>query len=200
MAEEAAIQELENELRTINLNEDSKPKSPHRWNDKQEIYLVKLQNSCNLLHKFYTKNYFSNKYTLYYYKIPVIFLSSFNGLSSVGLQNFVKQEYISLTNAIISVGISIISSVELFVGVSNEMNSSLSSSFAFKRLSLDIGKELSIPRDEREFNGIVFLNQCYSRYVEIVANSIAVKKKMKDYLSIEQITEMTDEINAESKV
>jgi len=179
---------------TLNINYSGEDDS--RWNKKQEDYLKNLKKSCDQLYKYFNQSYFDNKYYLYFFKIPIIVLGSFNGLSSVGLQDFVKQEYISLTNAIISVGISIISSIELFIGLSTDMNASKTSAAAFKRLSLDIGKELSVPRKEREFTGIVFLNQCYSRYVEILGNSIAIKKSFKkDYLSLEKVKQLTSSVN-----
>ena len=58
--------------------------------------------NCIVLSKRHKTRYFELKYSLNYYKLPVIVLNGCNSIISVGLQPYTSQGVISLTTSLIA--------------------------------------------------------------------------------------------------
>lgn len=84
----------------------------------------------------------------------------------------------------ISLIVGIIGSVELFYGITRQMEVELIGSKDFYVLSCDIYKWLSLERPNRNIEDKVFLDECYGRYIKLIEASIILKKKVDDQLTI----------------
>jgi hypothetical protein len=86
---------------------------------------------------------------------------------------------------IISLICGIISSIELFLSIQKTMETDLKSEKEFENLSLKIYKCLLLDRNNRKEDGKLFLEECFSNYISILANSSLPKKKLPDELKNE---------------
>ena len=77
----------------------------------------------------------------------------------------------------------IIGSVELYLQVTKNMESSLISSKDFYELSIDIYKFLSLKEMNRTVSANVFVDDCYNRYIKLVQQSTLLKKRTDDQLT-----------------
>jgi len=160
------------------------------WNDDYENVLESIRQNSLMMKKYHTKNYISLKAQLKYYKIPVIVISALNSVSSVGLERYIKQQYISGITCILALLCGIIGSIELYLGIQSGMENELVSSKDYYVLSTDIYKTLSLNREHRGGTGKDMLDDYYSRYIKITDNSNIIRRKYKDALfEVPQLTE-----------
>ena len=90
------------------------------WTSDYEAILEKIRiNSINL-NRSHMKNYFYYKKLSKYFQIPTIILSSFNSVFSVGF-TYTSQDNISSISALISLVVSIINSVQLYLKIDDQL-------------------------------------------------------------------------------
>jgi len=148
-----------------------------------ENILENIRLNSIVLSKEHKKRYVFLKNTLKYYRIPVILLSGFNSVFSIGGQPFVNQEYISMTNCLLALICGMIGSIELYFGIDSQLEVELSSSKEYYILSTDIFKMLSLNKANRNTDGKAFLNECYGRYIKLIETSCITKRKIDDNLA-----------------
>ena len=148
-----------------------------------ENILENIRLNSIVLSKEHKKLYVYLKKTLKYFRIPVILLSSFNSVISIGGQPFVNQEYISLTNCLLALICGLIGSIELYLKIDSQLEVELSSSKEYYILSTDIFKMLSLNKANRNTEGKAFLNDCYARYIKLIETSCITKRKIDDNLA-----------------
>jgi hypothetical protein len=136
--------------------------------------------SHSVLHK---KRYITLKTRLKWYRLPVIILSAFNSIFSIGLQPFMKQEVISVINSLMALICGIIGSIELYLQLNRQMEQTLISSKDFYVLSTDVFKWLSLRPEHRPVDGRTFVEEIYNRYIKLIQSSLLLKKKMDDQLT-----------------
>jgi hypothetical protein len=141
------------------------------WTDDIEMILGKLRENCIILYKYHLERYYSYKKTLPFFKIPVLILSAFNSVFSVGLQPYLKQSNISILICIVSLFITIMNSVEMYMGIQKSLETEMSASQGFYLLSIDIYKMLALKRDNRDVSGKQYLTDCYNLYQELIKQS-----------------------------
>jgi nitrogen fixation/metabolism regulation signal transduction histidine kinase len=129
------------------------------------------------------KRYMVLKSRLKLYKLPVIIISAFNAVFSIGLQPFLEQNTISIINSLLALTCGIIGSVELYLQITKNMESSLISSKDFYELSIDIYKFLSLKEENRSVTANVFIDESYNRYIKLVQSSTLLKKRTDDQLT-----------------
>lgn len=151
------------------------------WTSDYEKILDNIRINSIYLQEFHKKRYLYLKHLLKYYRIPVIIISSINSLISVS-QAIIPQKYITITNACLSLLCSSICSVELYLGINNQMESELISSKEYYLLSLNIYKVLNLNKENRNVDAKVFLEECYSNYTKLLESSCVVNKKLNDKL------------------
>lgn len=141
----------------------------HMWFPEEVKYLETLSNACKELANRYKEMYCKFKGQQTKYKMPAIVLGSVLGLASFGSNQFGEKNSrnISLFVGVTSLFISIISSVEAFLKLGENMSGSLVASMAFQKLKERIDVELALPEDNRSSNGLVFLRECYQEYQKI---------------------------------
>jgi hypothetical protein len=153
------------------------------WTPDIEKVLENIRLNSVLFAKEHKKRYLSLKKSLKYYRIPLIIISAINSVVSVGAQPFFIQQTISITNCVLSLICGIIGSIEIFIGIQNQMENELNSSKEYYLLSTNIFKTLSLFPNNRHTDGKTFLDECYSNYVKLYDNSGLNNKKMRDSLA-----------------
>lgn len=156
------------------------------WHDKEEEFLTKLEQQCNELHEYHTKDH------MYYHKlssrfnIPILIISSFNALTAVSLNEFLGQTYVSILNAVLSAGTGILGSIQLYMKLNEKMTNALRASILMKRLALKISKELSIDRAQRSTEGVAFLQECFAEFNTALEQGNVIERKLSNFLSLKQ--------------
>tara|TARA_R110001632_G_scaffold149451_1_gene266889 strand:+ start:318 stop:647 length:330 start_codon:yes stop_codon:yes gene_type:complete len=67
--------------------------------------------------------------------------------------------------------ITILTSVKLYMKITENSTAEQELAISFKSLALDIFKILSLPSEDRGTDGLVYLNKVYTKYVNLVENS-----------------------------
>ena len=143
-----------------------------KWENSTDIenILDKIRiNSINL-NKSHMKNYFYYKKLGKWFQIPTIILSSFNSVFSVGF-TYTSQENISSVSALISLIVSIINSVQLYLKIIENMEQEQEISKKYYTLSSDIYKILQLNKEHRPENANEILDNYYNQYIELLNKS-----------------------------
>jgi hypothetical protein len=133
--------------------------------------------------KEHKKRYLYLKSILRYFRLPVIIISGFTSVMAVGLQPYLPQKIISATTCLLSLSCGIIGSIELYLGIQNQMENELTTSKDYYLLSIEIYKILTLDRKNRNIEGKTFLDETYGTYVKLIENSNVLLRKIKDELT-----------------
>lgn len=154
------------------------------WTADIECVLEDVRVNCVLLSNEHKSLYFTLKYNLKFYRLPVIVLSGLNSIFSVGLQPYADQGAISMITCVLALTCSVIGSVELFLQVQSQMESHLISQREFYLLSVDIHKTLKLDSEHRPIPAKDYLESRYNDYCSLIESSTAVSKRIEDKLCI----------------
>jgi hypothetical protein len=92
----------------------------------------------------------------------------------------------------LSLVVGIIGSVEMFLQINRELESSLVNQKEFYILSCDVYKYLELNRGNRITDERTFLNDTYTRYIKLIETSYTLKKKIDDKLQDELTLRITN--------
>lgn len=137
------------------------------WTLNIERVLDHLRINCSQLSEFHKYKYHTCKRAIKWYRIPIITFSAINTFASVGLQEHLKQEVISIISSGISLLCGIITGIEIFMQYQDKMETELATHKEYYRISIDIFKMISIDRKYREHNGKKFLDEKFNEYEKI---------------------------------
>ena len=118
-------------------------------------------NSIMLCEKHKTKFYRYKNYSNYF-DLPILVLSCISSPVSVGSQGYMHQQTISLITCIIGMTIGIITSVKLYLNISDTLERENKVSREFYVLSIDVFKCLSLPPHRRTEEPLAYLNKIYN--------------------------------------
>lgn len=173
-------------------------------------FTADIENVCEnvrvnavIMSDFHKKRYEYLKSYLKWFKIPQIFLSSLNVFFSVGMNEFLTQNYISLLTMGVSMICGILNSLELFMEIEKTMSKELVVSKEFYILSTDIFKVLALERTNRNVDGKTFLDDSYNRYIKLYEQSNLLNKRIKDSLRPllqDNISDKSSDISSENKI
>jgi len=76
--------------------------------------------------------------------------------------------------------ITILTSVKLYMKITENSSQEQELAVSFKTLALDIFKTLSLPIEDRGIDGLVYLNKIYNKYVNLVENSTILNQMNKN--------------------
>ena len=153
------------------------------WTEDIESILECIRENSVILHLEHKKEYFKNKNSLKYYRIPIIILSAISSIVSVGLTEYLNQKYISLITCLLSLICSIIASIELFLGIQKKMEIELAGLKNFYLLSIEIQKVLSMEKEIRPMPAKEYLETQYNTYVKLYDNTDILIKNIGDKLT-----------------
>ena len=164
----------------------------NEWNSNHEIYLNKLHLQCIEEYHYFNKNFLYYFETSKYYSIPILILSALNSIISMALVSFIDQNYVSIISSAVSLLVGIISSIQMFLKINENMTNALVISIKFHKLSVKICKELSIKRQDRKTDGTTFLNEVYNEYQDAIDRCGAYQRKIKNYLQVDDNRPVVD--------
>ena len=149
-----------------------------------ESLLDKIRHNCVIMSDYHKKRFLYLKEYLKVFKIPIIIFSSINSILSVGLQPYLEQENISAIVAGISLIVSILGSIELYMKIQENMETELVAQKDFYILSISIFKVLQLDDENRNIDMKLFLEETFANYQKLIENSNVVAKKIKDKLTL----------------
>ena len=152
------------------------------WTDDIDEVLNNIRLNCVILSKLHKQRYFELQSTLKYYRLPVIILNGINSIFAVGLQPYINQGTISLTNSLIALTCGIIGSIELYFGIQKRLENDMISQRDYYLLGIDIFKTLSLDRANRPLPARDFLEKSYNIYTKLIESSAALAKVKCDKL------------------
>ena len=155
----------------------------NNWSRDYELILENIRSNCVVMSNYHKKRYYHYKGLLKYFRIPLIVISAINSVFSVGLQPFMEQGVISVICCLLSLFSAIISSLELFLAISSQMENELNNSKLFYLLGVDIYKTLSLTAEHRPLSGKDYLDKQYSEYCKLIENSNLIDRKIMDKLA-----------------
>lgn len=164
-------------LKDINIHHNEE------WTEDVENILEKMRINCVNLSEYHRKRYHHYEGYLKYFRIPVIILSAMNSVFAVGLQPYMDQSTISITNCLLSMICGIITSIELYLSIQSNMDNELSASKDFYILGVDIYKTLNLNRENRGGNPRSYLDEKHAQYCKLIETSNLLVKKIKDALA-----------------
>ena len=135
-----------------------------QWDESQEDVLQRIATNSAMMSDHHKLKYLQLISSLRYFRIPTIAVSSINSVCALGLSAWVDQNVVSLVTCLLSLLVSIISSIELFLNVQKHSDLELMSYRVFYLLSLKISTMLKLERSLRPTDGQTFFQQCVSEY------------------------------------
>jgi hypothetical protein len=112
----------------------------------------------------------------------VIILNGINSIFAVGLQPYIPQGTISLTNSLIALTCGIIGSIELYFGIQKRLENDMISQRDYYLLSIDIFKTLSLSPEHRPVPSKDFLEKSYNTYTKLIESSSTLARVKGDQL------------------
>jgi len=172
------------------------------WSNDTESICENIRINACIMNDYHKKRYEYLKSYLKWFKLPLILLNSLNVFFSVGMNEFLTQNYISLLTMGISMICSILNSVELFMEVEKSMSIELLVSKQYYILSTDIYRCLALDRQNRSIDGKTFLDESYNRYIKLYEQSNLLSKKIKDSLRplLQDNSDKSSDISSENKI
>lgn len=152
------------------------------WTDDIDEVLNNIRCNCVILSKLHKQRYFELQSTLKYYRLPVIILNGINSIFAVGLQPYINQGAISLTNSLIALTCGIIGSIELYFGIQKRLENDMISQRDYYLLGIDIFKTLSLDRTNRPIPAKDYLEKSYNIYTKLIESSATLAKVKGDKL------------------
>lgn len=152
------------------------------WSDDIDKVLDNIRTNCVILSKLHKQRYFELQSSLKYYRMPVIILNGINSIFAVGLQPYIYQGTISLTNSLIALTCGIIGSIELYLGIQKRLENDMISQRDYYLLSIDIYKTLSLDKPNRPIPSKDYLEKSYNIYTKLIESSSTLAKVKGDKL------------------
>ena len=143
----------------------------NNWSQSVDSLLDKIRLNCIMLACKHIKNHLYYLNCSKYFEIPVIILSVFSGSFSVGSESFINQELISVITCSISMVITILTSIKLYMKITENSSQKQELAIQYKTLALDLFKILSLPKEDRGTDGLLYLNKKISKYTNLIENS-----------------------------
>jgi hypothetical protein len=144
------------------------------WSSDVECLLDNLQQNCVHLNKFHKRRFFYFKNITIYFKIPTIVISSIASVATFGLGGYLSQSNISGIVCLMSLSVSILNSIELFLKINETTILELETSKAYYQLSASIHKTLKLERNNRKTSGLDCLEKFYRDYSELYESSALI--------------------------
>ena len=172
------------------------------WLNDTESICENIRINAVIMSDYHKKRYEYLKSYLKWFKLPLILLNSLNVFFSVGMNEFLTQNYISLLTMGISMICSILNSIEMFMEIEKSCSKEIIVSKEFYILSTDIYRCLALDRSNRSIDGKTFLDESYNRYIKLYEQSNLLSKKIKDSLRplVDNSSDKNSDISSENKI
>jgi hypothetical protein len=153
------------------------------WTSDILTVLESLRVNSVILAQYHKKQYLKSKSTLKYFKVPIIIISSFNSVFNFVLLPYMPQETVSSICCGLSLVTGLITSLELYLQIEKRMERELTAANEFYLIAIDIYKVLNIDAENRNGDGVAYLEEQFNAYVKLIESSEIVEKKITDKLT-----------------
>ena len=167
----------------MSADSSSPPSDSSEWSIDHETVLENIRQNCVLLSHLHRKNFLYLKSFVKYFRVPCIVIAGVNSIASVGLSAYVEQRTVSLLCCLLSLATGIITSIEIYLQLHEQIESELSVSRDLYILAVDISKTLQLKRDNRAVDGGAYLDSCLATYKKLFENSTVLTKKIPDRIT-----------------
>ena len=152
------------------------------WNREIIGILERIRHNSIKLNSIHTKRYMHFVVMLNYFDVPIIIASVFSSsFSSTGLVN---PAYTTTITTLISMFIAILSSIKLYLNLTNNINTETELSKDYYLLSINIYKMIILQPSDT--NPRLFLDEVFATYSKLIEKSaIIMKNNKKDLLTIQ---------------
>ena len=172
------IQDVENPLSMF------EKESGSDWTEDYETLLRNILFNASLMSEHHKEEHLKYDRRLKWYKLPIIIASGVNSIISVSLNQYIEQSYVSVINCLVSLTISIIGSIELFLMINKKADQEAVAYKEFYSLALKINNMLKLKREHRGEEPKIFLNCVISEYLtafnEATINGLSTNDKLID--------------------
>ena len=129
--------------------------------------LNKIKRNCVILGFYHNVRYNRYRYFLFwFFRLPSLVLSGLNGFFAIGVQKYVSQNTISVTNASISFLCGLITSIEISLNLQKRMEIELDTYKKMYKLTVEIDKEVNCIFDKNENVKAKLLETVEKKYIE----------------------------------
>ena len=154
------------------------------WSYEVETLLEKIRINSVTLSNRHRTNFIEYKSLSKYYDLPIIVVSTISASFSVGTQSFIQQEIISTITCGISMFITILGAIKLYLNLDTLIKQENELSKNFNLLHLDIYKTINLSKEQRVEEGLDYLTKKYNEYVRLVEQSNLLRTNIEDVMLI----------------
>ena len=147
------------------------------WNNEIMEILEKLRKNSLAMYNKHRHRYLEFNSLTKYFDLPIIGCSVFG--ASFSSLNSIPEDKTQVINVSISMFVTILTSIKLYLNLSSNINEEISISKDFYILSIDIFKIVTLHQDDRHIDPLEFVNGCYSRYIKLIEASSLLRKNIK---------------------
>ena len=166
----------------LELTNYASPKSTKKWPKDVEEQLKAIEKNCSRMAQMNREEFLRLSQLIKYFKIPIIFFSGINSIFSLMLSSYISQTSASIVSCIISFIVSLISSIELYLGLLKRIDTTLTSYKDFYLLSMKINNEIRLNPENRTVDGQKFLLECLLHYKQLFMSAEVTWKNYDDLL------------------
>ena len=141
------------------------------WTDDYVTVMESLRLNSVYMSRNHKQKYFAYKRMSTWFRVPTIVLSALASVSSVGLQAYVSQQHISGITCLVTMIIGILNSIELYLKLTEAIESELEKSKRWYKLSADIFKVLGLSPCNRDPDPKKLLDEFYNEYMVLFEES-----------------------------
>ena len=150
------------------------------WSPEEEHYLAQLAISCEELSNRYQAYYASYKALQLKFRIPNILVSASLGLLSISNDHEERERrIITIVVGVSSAFLTVLNSVEGFLGVGQTMAGCQVSSLSLLKLAERIRMETALLPAERSTSGVLFLREMYAAYEKTIESAPSVLHRLR---------------------
>ena len=147
------------------------PTDDYGWSSDYENILNAILSNASLMSNHHRSSHLKFDRRLKYYKLPVIILSGINSIFSIGLSHYMEQNTVSVINCLISLIISIIGSIELYLQINKNSDLEAKAYKEFYNLALRINTVLKMSPEHRQDDPKIFVNDMITQYENLFNES-----------------------------
>lgn len=154
------------------------------WTQDYEDLLNDIRINSVHLARHHKKKYVYYKNVDVYFKLPTIILSSIVSVAAVSLSSYINQTNSDSIICLMSLSVSIINSIEIYLKISDNVELELDSSKKYMNLSTDIHMLLQLNKSNRTGSPELILKKFYERYIDLINNCNLINDKYPDKLLV----------------
>lgn len=155
----------------------------NNWTNDVNDILDKIRINSIILSNEHKKTYFLLSSRIKWFRVPVIFLSALGSIFGIGLSPYLHQLLISEICSVMSLVVGLIGSLELFLAISTKMENELVQSKELYLLAIEIQKTLLLDVENRNGDGMAYLEDKFNVYSKLIENSYLLECKIMDELT-----------------